>query len=883
MFKPKLITGVLLLGLCLFPASVFAATPLPIVKSDHILLRHTELNRPQYTPSRVLVKYKEDHVNLSNVNLFSFFRELGTRFGHHLSSSDVVKSGNFAVYQITDGRSIQDVISDLKKDDNVESVQPDYRLYPADLGTNDTLKNNQWGLDNTGQTITFDNGTTTVGTSGADIDMARAWSVSTGTTEVIVAVIDTGVAYNHADLIANMWDGSHCKDENGTPIAGGCLHGYDFHSDGTGDTDPQPDLSDPESTHGTHVAGIIAATQNNGLGIAGVGPKIKIMAIKFGFDTASQVKAIDFAIQNGAKVINASYAGNSFDQNEYDAINRFRAAGGIFVAAAGNNGTNNDISPYYPASHTLDNIISVAATDNKDAIASFSNFGSTSVDVGAPGVSVLSTVNYRKDYIGNFGDLIADIGSSFGEVLMSDGSYGLIGDINGIFYGSYTNNYNYKITSKAINLSAAASSAVTNILFYGVCEDSGTTNIDQSAATDYMALEVSNNNGASFSQIAKFNSPSISAMTGSNCTFDSNSLLNQCGNSFAIGIGSTYLNSSFKYRFRWNTNASQNIGYGCIVDGVQILDYPPAGNGAGYDYLQGTSMASPHVAGLAGYLFSAFPAASTAQVINTILTSGDTIPALIGKTSTGRRINAYNAILALGATLPSPTPTPTITPTPTVTAAPTNTPTDTPTPTPTQTPTSTPTGLLTPTPTDTVTPTDTPTNTPTPTPVPTDSQANVTTLTPTATPTSAASSNQNNNSNNNNSADLNQAPLCHDQSPLNTPDLFKIITAKGTAKLIFIPANDIISGYSVIYGFKKGDERFGANFNSINNNQGEQNFVVGNLNPKLTYYFKIAAVNGCTSGPWSTWVPAKANRNQTINKYRRVKLGKTYVLVSQFK
>lgn len=107
----------------------------------------------------------------------------------------------------------------------------------------------------------------------------------------------------------------------------------------------------------------------------------KIMAIKFGFDTASEVRAIDFALQNGAKVINASYAGNSFSQSEYDAINRFRSAGGIFVAAAGNENTNNENTHSYPSDYNLDNIISVAATDQNDGLASFSNYGTTSVDV----------------------------------------------------------------------------------------------------------------------------------------------------------------------------------------------------------------------------------------------------------------------------------------------------------------------------------------------------------------------------------------------------------------------------------------------------------------------------------------------------------------------
>jgi hypothetical protein len=126
-------------------------------------------------------------------------------------------------------------------------------------------------------------------------------------------------------------------------------------------------------------------------------------------------------------------------------------------------------------------------------------------------------------------------------------------------------------------------------------------------------------------------------------------------------------------------------------------------------------------------------------------------------------------------------------------------------------------------------------------------------------------------------------PSCNDVSPIQAPDLFAIKTSlkanKGSAQLIFTPVVGQITGYAVIYGFKKGDERFGAIFNSVNNNQGEQNYTVSNLNPKLTYYFEVAALNGCTSSPWSTWLPAKANRKAAVYKYRIAPSGKVSKLV----
>jgi hypothetical protein len=128
------------------------------------------------------------------------------------------------------------------------------------------------------------------------------------------------------------------------------------------------------------------------------------------------------------------------------------------------------------------------------------------------------------------------------------------------------------------------------------------------------------------------------------------------------------------------------------------------------------------------------------------------------------------------------------------------------------------------------------------------------------------------------------APQCSASTPSQAPDLFKIITGKGTAKIIFIPVNNTpITGYEVIYGLKKDDQRFAAIFNTINNNQGEQSFTVGQLNPKSTYYFRVAAVNSCTSGPLSGWISAKANGKKTINKYKTKLVNKKVVLIDLFK
>lgn len=275
-------------------------------------------------------------------------------------------SDDIAVVPTKPGESLAALITKLERDPRVEFAEPNYKRTVTAL-PNDTYIGAQWYLDT--------------------VDAPEAWDLATGTSDIVIAVIDTGVLYTHEDLAANMWDGSACVDENGAPL-GGCVHGYDFAGN---DTDPTPDLTDPVGYHGTHVAGIAAATWGNNIGVAGVAPRAKIMALRFDLDVASEVRAIDFARQNGAKIINASYTGLNYSQAEYEAIKRFTDAGGIFVAAAGNEANNNEELPLYPANLELPTLLTVAATNESDQLASFSNFGGTHVDLGAPGTNIAST------------------------------------------------------------------------------------------------------------------------------------------------------------------------------------------------------------------------------------------------------------------------------------------------------------------------------------------------------------------------------------------------------------------------------------------------------------------------------------------------------------
>ena len=201
------------------------------------------------------------------------------------------------------------------------------------------------------------------------IGVTSAWEYSTGSDSITVGVIDTGIDYHHPDIRQNMWSAP-----KGRPA-----YGWNFadHNRNPMDTDG----------HGTHVAGTIGAVGNNDIGIAGVCWNVKIAALKFGLDIASAIEAINFANLFHISILNASWGGRSYSQSLKYAIDHYQ---GLFIASAGNDGTDNDKSPIYPASYDSDNIITVASTSPDDSLSRFSNHGVESVDIAAPGSNILS-------------------------------------------------------------------------------------------------------------------------------------------------------------------------------------------------------------------------------------------------------------------------------------------------------------------------------------------------------------------------------------------------------------------------------------------------------------------------------------------------------------
>ncbi len=283
-----------------------------------------------------------------------------------------------------DGLTVEEAIKKYSDDPAVEFIEPNYKCFAYSV-PNDPMFDTLWGMQNTGQSG---------GTPDADISAVDAWSVFTGSQDVIVGVIDTGVDYNHEDLAANIWTNPGEIPDNGLDDDGNGLvddyHGYDYYNN---DGDPLDD-----NGHGSHCSGTIGGVGDNGVGVAGVNWHVSIMAIKFldryGYgDTGNAIACVEYAVMMGANVLSNSWGGSGYSAAMEAAISDANDAGIIFVAAAGNDyGNNNDLYPHYPSNYDVPNVVSVAATDNDDQLAYFSNIGPTTVDLAAPGVGIYSTV-----------------------------------------------------------------------------------------------------------------------------------------------------------------------------------------------------------------------------------------------------------------------------------------------------------------------------------------------------------------------------------------------------------------------------------------------------------------------------------------------------------
>src|SRR5262245_8175800 len=311
-------------------------------------------------------------------------------------ADDVRSLGRSGVFRLRSrSRSAAALVAALSRRPDVAYAEPNF-IVRIISEPNDPRFSELWALKNIGQVIGG-----VPGVSGADIHAVPAWNISLGSTDNVVDVIDTGINYSHPDLTANMWSApiAYTVNIDGGPVT--CAAGTHGFNAITRSCDPMDDQD-----HGTHVAGTIGATGDNGTGVVGINWTTRLMAIKF-IDatgegtTADAIASVEFAIavkqrfaSSGAaniRVLSNSWGGPDFSQALLDAVNAANDEDILFVAGAGNDSFDNDTLPFYPASFDAPNVVSVTATDNNDDLAWFSNYGSSSVDLGAPGVDILST------------------------------------------------------------------------------------------------------------------------------------------------------------------------------------------------------------------------------------------------------------------------------------------------------------------------------------------------------------------------------------------------------------------------------------------------------------------------------------------------------------
>jgi serine protease len=411
--------------------------------SNTIDLSGLGVNTSSYSPTDILAMFNPTAGTPTS-------QLAGTTIGTELDPS----AGMYQV-KLSAGVTVARALAAYRADPNVVAAEPDYNLADSSVSSSTgVVPNNpdfsqQWDLSNTGQ-----NG----GTPGADIGATKAWTVTTGSPNVVVGVLDTGVDFNQPDLYQNIWinqaeipksrlknlvdvyhDGYISMRDLNNPINWGpykiepgpngvvtaaqilapmgMTNGKDNGTGGwaypgntqDGDTAHPNDFigwnfvynnNDPmdENGHGTFVAGEIAGMGNSGTGTAGVDWNVQIMPVQFlgsnGWGTISNfIAALNYSVEHGAKITNNSWQGASNNPFLEAAIANARQHGQIFVAAAGNGGSNNDVKPEYPSGFPLNNVVAVAATDNKDNLASFSNYGSRTVDLAAPGVNILGPVS----------------------------------------------------------------------------------------------------------------------------------------------------------------------------------------------------------------------------------------------------------------------------------------------------------------------------------------------------------------------------------------------------------------------------------------------------------------------------------------------------------
>ena len=550
----------------------------------------------------------------------------------------------FQLLAIDPGQSAGDVLSSLRSDPAVQAASRD-GYSSLNSVPNDPLFGELWGLSNSGNGIDGFSGAL----AGADVNAPLAWDRTTGSPSTVIADLDSGYRFDSPDLGPVAWTNpgeiaGNSTDDDGNGFIDD-VHGYDFvgasADSPTSDNDPTDDNL-ISGGHGVHTAGTMGAAGNNEVGITGVAQNVSIMPLRVCANSAtsenetrcpfsSQIAAINYAGAMGARAANMSLGGTTFNTPERDAIAANPQT--LFVISAGNDGVDNDFEPHYPCSYNplaegksaVDNVICVAATDQADQLASFSDWGASSVDLGAPGTETLSTFpvltptlvdDFEANDFASKWETTA--GTGMGRAAAGDGP----------------------LTSFGMNDSPGSTPAPSS-----VHQSTLSSGIPIPAGSGSCKLS-----GLRFRRADSGSSFSYSILSDGSPVFTNTSSTNTSGSAMApfntvpiTGLGG----HSVKVSFGYNAGPSPTAESGIWLDDLKLTCYAPLSTPPGYEFLQGTSMAAPHVTGAAGLLFSLKPAASVTEVRDALLDGVDAIPSLTGETTTGGRLDVAKAMDSL--------------------------------------------------------------------------------------------------------------------------------------------------------------------------------------------------------------------------------------------
>lgn len=585
------------------------------------LVRSSEAR--EFVPGEVIVRFKEGVPQAARIDALN---SRGARFERGLPVRGM------QLLRTTGGRSVARTVTALEADPRVAWAEPNYVRRPA-LAINGPRATELWGLENTGQTV---NGT--VGLNDKDIDVTTAWDITTGHSSVIVAVLDTGIIPSHPDVAANLWTNpgeiaGNGRDDDANGIVDD-IHGADW-TGAAPDGDPTDVGAAAVSSHGTHVASTIAARGADNLGIVGVAPDVRIMPLRFLAQdvgsSAGMIAGINYAHSKGARILNGSFGGGGFSQAEVAAM--AAASDMLFVFAAGNGGAdgvgdNNDSLPEYPCNYDLANIVCVAATNQSDVRASFSNFGATSVDLAAPGVNILGGA------------------AKFEAPLLTDG-FENPGGIGGWAPVGIPNSWGLATLGASGSAQSLTDSPGGN---YAPAADN--------SAELALPQDLTGRRGCHLTYDFRLQTQNaglqrdlfLMESSGDGITWDVHTAwAGSTGTAFVPDVADISARdgeNAARMRFALFANGDATVGDGVYVDNVRLACLAAPGSYIGgtdeYAFLSGTSMATPHVAGVAALVLSLDAALTPAQIKARLLDSVD--PVLNVPTVTNGRLNADRAV-----------------------------------------------------------------------------------------------------------------------------------------------------------------------------------------------------------------------------------------------